>query len=194
MPTALRRDALQFGLGLIQRFLFGALVDADWTDTASFMNDTPFQRFPQIPNARTPGICSPTGWSGSSNPCRHTGPSTCCDRKSPNNVGGPRGLFRQAFTACMFQREAARPIPACDFVSRWPGGKMPGTCFILLRINRLPGRMRTTSARLLERNTCSNTIPTFYSSRTNKTNGSSGLPSASAGRARLWCVPPWSSF
>ena len=41
MPTALRRDALQFGLGLIQRFLFGALVDADWTDTASFMNDTP---------------------------------------------------------------------------------------------------------------------------------------------------------
>ena len=32
-----RQDALQFGLGLAQRFLFSALVDADWTDTASFM-------------------------------------------------------------------------------------------------------------------------------------------------------------
>ena len=34
----LRRDAFQFGLGLAQRFLFSALMDADWTDTASFMN------------------------------------------------------------------------------------------------------------------------------------------------------------
>lgn len=37
----LRGNAQQFGLGLVQRFLFSALIDADWTDTASFMNNTP---------------------------------------------------------------------------------------------------------------------------------------------------------
>ena len=36
-----RRNARQFALGLAQRFLFSALVDADWTDTASFMNAAP---------------------------------------------------------------------------------------------------------------------------------------------------------
>ena len=41
-----RQDALQFGLGLAQRFLFSALVDADWTDTASFMGRTPLPPFP----------------------------------------------------------------------------------------------------------------------------------------------------
>ena len=41
-----RQDALQFGLGLAQRLLFSALVDADWTDTASFMGSTPLPSFP----------------------------------------------------------------------------------------------------------------------------------------------------
>ncbi|WP_366448948.1 CRISPR-associated helicase Cas3' [uncultured Pseudoflavonifractor sp.] len=41
-----RQDALQFGLGLAQRLLFSALVDADWTDTASFMGQTPLPSFP----------------------------------------------------------------------------------------------------------------------------------------------------
>ena len=41
-----RQDALQFGLGLAQRFLFSALVDADWTDTASFMGGTPLPSSP----------------------------------------------------------------------------------------------------------------------------------------------------
>ena len=40
MDKDLRRDAFQFGLGLVQRFLFSALVDADWADTAGFMNGT----------------------------------------------------------------------------------------------------------------------------------------------------------
>ena len=41
-----RRDARWFGLGFLQRFLFSALVDADWTDTASFMNGTPLPGAP----------------------------------------------------------------------------------------------------------------------------------------------------
>ena len=41
-----RQDALQFGLGLAQRLLFSALVDADWTDTASSMGRTPLPSFP----------------------------------------------------------------------------------------------------------------------------------------------------
>lgn len=39
--VASRRNARQFALGFAQRFLFSALVDADWSDTASFMNATP---------------------------------------------------------------------------------------------------------------------------------------------------------
>ena len=39
-------DVLQFGMGLAQRFLFSALVDADWADTASFMNGTPLPQAP----------------------------------------------------------------------------------------------------------------------------------------------------
>ena len=46
MPKDIRQDAMQFGLGLVQRFLFSALVDADWTDTASFMNNTALPSFP----------------------------------------------------------------------------------------------------------------------------------------------------
>ncbi|MFR3792295.1 MAG: CRISPR-associated helicase Cas3' [Blautia massiliensis (ex Durand et al. 2017)] len=42
----IRRDAQRFGLGLVQRFLFSALVDADWSDTAAFMNGTPLPTFP----------------------------------------------------------------------------------------------------------------------------------------------------
>ncbi len=42
----LRGDAFQFGLGLTQRFLFSALVDADWTDTASFMIQRPLPPIP----------------------------------------------------------------------------------------------------------------------------------------------------
>lgn len=38
--------ARPFGLGLAQRFLFSALVDADWTDTACFMNGTPLPPLP----------------------------------------------------------------------------------------------------------------------------------------------------
>ena len=41
-----RRDARCFALGFLQRFLFSALVDADWTDTASFMNGTPLPDAP----------------------------------------------------------------------------------------------------------------------------------------------------
>lgn len=41
VSDASRRNARQFALGLAQRFLFSALVDADWTDTASFMNAVP---------------------------------------------------------------------------------------------------------------------------------------------------------
>lgn len=44
--TETRRDARWFGLGFLQRFLFSALVDADWTDTASFMNGTPLPDAP----------------------------------------------------------------------------------------------------------------------------------------------------
>lgn len=44
-----RADARQFGVGLAQRFLFSALVDADWTDTACFMNNVP------LPSALTDG-------------------------------------------------------------------------------------------------------------------------------------------
>lgn len=40
------KNALFFGLGFIQRFIFSALVDADWTDTASFMNHLPLPSFP----------------------------------------------------------------------------------------------------------------------------------------------------
>ena len=46
ISKAARLDAMQFGLGLTQRFLFSALVDADWTDTASFMNGTDLPSFP----------------------------------------------------------------------------------------------------------------------------------------------------
>ena len=45
MPRDIRQDAMQFGLGLIQRFLFSALVDADWTDTANFMDNTALPSF-----------------------------------------------------------------------------------------------------------------------------------------------------
>lgn len=34
------RDVVCFGLGLIQRFIFSALIDADWTDTACFVKQT----------------------------------------------------------------------------------------------------------------------------------------------------------
>lgn len=34
-------DALRFALGFMQRFLFSALVDADWTDTSCFMDNKP---------------------------------------------------------------------------------------------------------------------------------------------------------
>lgn len=40
------KNALFFGLGFIQRFIFSALVDADWSDTASFMNHLPLPSFP----------------------------------------------------------------------------------------------------------------------------------------------------
>lgn len=40
------KNALFFGLGFIQRFIFSALVDADWSDTASFMNHLPHPSFP----------------------------------------------------------------------------------------------------------------------------------------------------
>lgn len=33
-------DVVFFGLGLIQRFIFSALIDADWTDTACFVKQT----------------------------------------------------------------------------------------------------------------------------------------------------------
>ena len=46
VSTDIRRDAMKFGLGFIQRFLFSALVDADWTDTASFVNQVPFPHVP----------------------------------------------------------------------------------------------------------------------------------------------------
>lgn len=36
-----RLDSIHFALGLVQRFLFSALVDADWTDTACFMQNRP---------------------------------------------------------------------------------------------------------------------------------------------------------
>ena len=39
------KNALFFGLGFIQRFIFSALVDADWSDTASFMNHLPLPSF-----------------------------------------------------------------------------------------------------------------------------------------------------
>lgn len=35
--------ALQVMLGLVQRYLYGALVDADWRDTAHFMDGTPLE-------------------------------------------------------------------------------------------------------------------------------------------------------
>lgn len=40
------KNALFFGLGFIQRFIFSALLDADWSDTASFMNHLPLPSFP----------------------------------------------------------------------------------------------------------------------------------------------------
>lgn len=46
MCKDIRRDAFRFGLGFLQRFLFSALVDADWTDTASFMNNQPIPSLP----------------------------------------------------------------------------------------------------------------------------------------------------
>lgn len=38
-----RSVSLQFMLGLTQRFLFAALVDADWSDTAAFASNTPLE-------------------------------------------------------------------------------------------------------------------------------------------------------
>ena len=46
MDRERRRNAWQFGLGMAQRFLFSALVDADWTDTSSFMTRTPLPMLP----------------------------------------------------------------------------------------------------------------------------------------------------
>ena len=48
-PEAAR--TMQFMLGLVQRFLFGALVDADWSDTASFENGP--QPEPELPSWTT---------------------------------------------------------------------------------------------------------------------------------------------
>ena len=46
MDKERRRNACAFGLGLAQRFLFSALVDADWTDTACFMDGLPLPPVP----------------------------------------------------------------------------------------------------------------------------------------------------
>ncbi len=48
-PEAAR--TFQFMLGLVQRFLFGALVDADWSDTADFENGP--QPEPKLPSWET---------------------------------------------------------------------------------------------------------------------------------------------
>ena len=39
-------NSVRFAMGLVQRFLFSALVDADWTDTACFMQNRPLPKEP----------------------------------------------------------------------------------------------------------------------------------------------------
>lgn len=106
--ASIRGSALQFGLGLAQRFLFSALVDADWSDTAAFMSGTPL---PPAPTAAQ----RQSGWDELSRRTEAFMKGLAARR--------PIDLLRQEISAQCFAAAADRPPGVYRLYVPTGGGK-----------------------------------------------------------------------
>ncbi len=194
MCKDIRRDAFRFGLGFLQRFLFRALVDADWTDTASFMNNQPIPSLPTDEQRQTVWnrisvntelFLKSIKASRPIDVLRQEISDQCLDAAQDR----PAGIYRMYVPT----GAAARHIPLCGFVWRWPAGRMPSICFILPLISRLSSRTQTASGKQWVQNLFWNITLMSSSRRTNSMHRSSGLLLVSVGKGFLSSAPQWFS-
>jgi len=154
------QDSVQFSMGFLQRFLFSALVDADWADTACYMEEGHCQQCRTRSSELKRGNCWLHARKDLCNRLQADIQSIFCELKYPNGAVKRVRDVHRVYIGCMSQRAEEKHMPGFASAHRWQHVRMHSTSSIFHRINPSRRRTRRISAEQWEASLCWNTIRT----------------------------------